>query len=105
LDTLPQISRISFFWDVCPRHCIQTGCGANPASSPRGTAGFLHVGVKRPGRETDHSPPSSAEVKNEWSYTFTLPYVFMAWCLIEEWILLRGVVFSKAQRQILPSHI
>jgi len=23
--------------------------------------------VKRPGREADHSPPSSAEVKNEWS--------------------------------------
>jgi hypothetical protein len=28
-------------------------------------------GVKRPGRETDHSPPSSAEVKNAWSYTST----------------------------------
>jgi hypothetical protein len=26
-------------------------------------------GVKRPGREVDHSPPSKAEVKNEWSYT------------------------------------
>jgi hypothetical protein len=26
-------------------------------------------GVKRPGREVDHSPPSSAEIKNEWSYT------------------------------------
>jgi len=23
------------------------------------------------GRETDNSPPSSAEVKNEWSYTAT----------------------------------
>jgi hypothetical protein len=29
--------------------------------------------VKRPGREADHSPPSSAEVKNAWSYTFTPP--------------------------------
>jgi hypothetical protein len=27
------------------------------------------LGVKRPGREADHSPPSSAEVKNAWSYT------------------------------------
>jgi len=25
--------------------------------------------IKRSGRETDHSNPSSAEVKNEWSYT------------------------------------
>jgi len=28
-------------------------------------------GVKRPGREADHSPPPSAEVKNAWSYTST----------------------------------
>jgi hypothetical protein len=26
-------------------------------------------GVTRPGHEVNHSPPSSAEVKNEWSYT------------------------------------
>jgi len=25
------------------------------------------------GREADHSPPSSADVKNVWSYTFTSP--------------------------------
>jgi hypothetical protein len=40
-------------------------------------------GVKRPGREADHSPPSSAEVKNAWSYTSTLPFVFMAWYLVK----------------------
>ena len=28
-------------------------------------------GVKRPGRDVDYSPPSSAEVKNSWSYTST----------------------------------
>jgi len=37
--------------------------------------GALSLGVKRPGRETDHSPPSSAEVKNAWSYTSTYKYV------------------------------
>jgi hypothetical protein len=32
--------------------------------------GALSVGVKRPGREADHSrPPSNAEVKNAWRYT------------------------------------
>jgi hypothetical protein len=44
--------------------------------------GTLSVGVKRPGREADHSPPSSTEVKNAWSYTSTLP------------IRLHGVVLS-----------
>jgi hypothetical protein len=33
----------------------------------------LSLGVKRPGREADHSPPSSAEVKNAWSYISTPP--------------------------------
>jgi len=31
------------------------------------------VGVKRLGHEADRSPPSSAEVKNAWSYTSTIP--------------------------------
>jgi len=35
---------------------------AHPASYTVGTRA-LSLGVKRPGRETDHSPPSSAEVK------------------------------------------
>jgi len=29
------------------------------------------MGVKWLGRETNHSPPSSVKVKNEWSYTTT----------------------------------
>jgi hypothetical protein len=43
-------------------HRLQNGSGAHPASYPMGTRG-LSLGVKRPGREADHSPPSSAEVK------------------------------------------
>jgi hypothetical protein len=35
--------------------------------------GALSLSVKRPGREADHSPPSSTEVKNAWSYTLTPP--------------------------------
>jgi len=31
------------------------------------------TGIKRPTREGDHSPPSTAEVKNEWSYTSAPP--------------------------------
>jgi hypothetical protein len=47
--------------------------------SIQGKPGALSLGVKRPGREVDHSPPSGAEVKNAWSYTSTPQYVFMAW--------------------------
>jgi hypothetical protein len=35
-------------------------------------------GVRRPGHEADHSPPTSAEVKKMWFYTSTPPYAFMA---------------------------
>jgi hypothetical protein len=44
---------------------VQTGSGAHPASCTMGT-GVLSPGVKaRPGRDADHSPPSSVEVENE----------------------------------------
>jgi hypothetical protein len=40
--------------------------------------GTLSPGIKRQGREADHSPPTSAEVKKMWIYTSTSPYTFMA---------------------------
>jgi hypothetical protein len=40
--------------------------------------GVLSLGVKRPGREADHSPPTSAEVKKMWLYTSTPSNAFMA---------------------------
>jgi len=43
--------------------------------------GAFFLGVKWPGREADHSPPS-AEVKNAWSFASTPP------------IRLHGVVLS-----------
>jgi hypothetical protein len=50
--------------------------------------------VKRPECEADHSPSSSAEVENVWSYTYTPQYVYMAWCLVKQGIGLRGVALS-----------
>jgi hypothetical protein len=64
-------------------HRVQNGSGAQPASYPM-TTGGLFLGIKVPGREADFSPPSSAEVKNAWSYTSTHQYVFMAWCLVKQ---------------------
>jgi hypothetical protein len=62
-------------------YTFQNGSGAHPASYPIGIRGSF-PGLKRPGREADHSPPSSAKVKNAWSYTSIPP------------IRLHGVVLS-----------
>jgi hypothetical protein len=39
--------------------------------------GALSQGVKRPRREADRSPPTTAEVKKTWVYASTPSYVFM----------------------------
>jgi hypothetical protein len=43
-----------------------------PSLLSNGYQGLFPWGVKRPGREADHSPPSSTEV-NVWRYTPTSP--------------------------------
>jgi hypothetical protein len=45
--------------------CVQTGSGAHQASCTMGTGGPFPRGKARPGRDADHSPPSSTEVVNE----------------------------------------
>ena len=49
---------------------VQAGSGALPASYSVGIEG-PSPGAKRPVGDTDHPTPSSAEVRNEWSYTST----------------------------------
>jgi hypothetical protein len=65
--------------------------------------GALSLGVKRPRREADHSPPSSAEVKNAWSYISTPQYVLMAWYLVkhrENFTFYLTAVVTKAKLEI-----
>jgi hypothetical protein len=45
--------------------CVQTRSGAHPASCTMGTGGPFPGGKARQGRDANHPPPSSAEVKNE----------------------------------------
>jgi hypothetical protein len=45
--------------------CVQTCSGAHPASCTIGTGYPFPWGKERPRRDADHSPPSSAEVKDE----------------------------------------
>jgi hypothetical protein len=51
--------------DFSSSPCVQTGSGAHPASSPMGAGGPFPGGKARPGRDADHSPPFSVEVKYE----------------------------------------
>jgi hypothetical protein len=48
---------------------FHTGFGVHPASYSMGTASSF-PGLKRPGCETDRSPPTSTKIKNTWIYTF-----------------------------------
>jgi hypothetical protein len=45
--------------------------------------GILTPGLRWPERIADHSRPSSAEVKNAWSYISNPQYVLMTWCLFK----------------------
>jgi hypothetical protein len=51
--------------DFSSNLCVQTGFGAHPASYTMGTESSFPGGKARPGRDADHSPPSSAKVKKE----------------------------------------
>jgi hypothetical protein len=57
-------------------HVAQTGSGAHLAFYPMGIGSFSPE-MKRPGREADNSPPTSAEDKKMWIYTSTPTYAFM----------------------------
>jgi hypothetical protein len=66
-----------FLFDTMSRPALE------PTQPPnQGVPGALSLGVKRPGCEANHSPPSSAKVNNVWRYISTPP------------IRLHGVVFS-----------
>jgi hypothetical protein len=49
-----------------------------PELSIQWVLGPFYPGIKKPGREADHSPPTSAEVNKMWIYTSTTPHAFMA---------------------------
>jgi hypothetical protein len=61
LDDRGSIPDRGFFSSLC----VQTGSSSHPASYPMGTGGRFPGGKARPGRDADHSPTSSAEVKYE----------------------------------------
>ena len=54
---------------LVPRGRTDSGATRGPIQK---VLGVLPTGTVRPGSEDDHSPPSSAEAKNEWSYSSTV---------------------------------
>jgi hypothetical protein len=52
---------------------VQTGLQAHPVSCTIDTVSF--PGVRRPGRDVDHPPASSANITHMWSCTSTRPSV------------------------------
>jgi hypothetical protein len=102
LQGFPYLTR---HWTPGAEHNGSASCGALPKNTSLLLRGSRHNGVlpgsesypqhtlvklkipkhtlrrnaaERPGREANHSPVSSADVKNEWSYTTTTPYEFIA---------------------------
>jgi hypothetical protein len=70
-----------------------------PSLLSKGYRGFFPRG-KLAEREADHSPISSPDVEDVWSYTSTPPYIFMKWCVVKHRISLHSLVFAKAQGQL-----
>ena len=73
---LPKISRKSVF-------LLRPALLWGPPSLLANSIASLPPVVKQWGREADHSPQSSAEVKNVWRYTTIPPNVFMVRCFIK----------------------
>ena len=93
-----QIRTDSPFIVVLTSQFVPPGRDKRPFSSPehpirlRGTPSLLPgrcrwllLGVKWLWSEADHSPASSVEVKNAWSYTWNPSHVFMACYLRKRW--------------------
>jgi hypothetical protein len=59
--------------DFSSNPCVQTGSEANPASCTIGAGGLIPGAKPQPGRDADHSLPTSAEVENEWELYLLSP--------------------------------
>jgi hypothetical protein len=59
--------------DFSPGLCVQTGSGSHPVPCTMGTGNSFSGAKARSGHDADHSPLSSAEVKNEWELYYLSP--------------------------------
>jgi hypothetical protein len=66
--------------------CVQSGSGTHPASCTMGTVGPFPGAEARPGRDADHSPPSSAVMCSvkAFSVTHTMLLWMKGWQVNDE---------------------
>jgi hypothetical protein len=64
-DWMTRVQSLAGAKDFSSNLCIQTSSGAQPATYPVGTRGLFPRGKAWLGHDSDHSPPSSAEVENQ----------------------------------------
>lgn len=78
---------VTMLWARQPRNCclmtVRAKITVQSVETRLGVLGVLRVGflsqrVKQLRREADHSPPSNAKAKNEWSYISSSLYSSMA---------------------------
>jgi hypothetical protein len=53
---------------------VETGSGSRSASDSKDTSGGVLLGLRRPARAVDNSPPSRVDITNKWSCNFTQAY-------------------------------
>ena len=93
------------------------GCGKTFVSSPQSphrlqgpsslqrTPTALSLRLKGPRHKADHSPPSTAEVKNPGSYTSTLPNAFITWAgTIPPFYFITITILYRAFRNVLRDY-
>jgi hypothetical protein len=71
-SSIPGRANNGFFSSLCP-----DWLWGQPNLPPNRYQGDLTPGVEWPGCEAYHSPPSSVEVKNAWSYIPLPQYIIM----------------------------
>jgi hypothetical protein len=63
--------------------------------------GVLSPEVKGPGREADHSPVTSANIKETWICTSTHPFAYMVYCsLLSTWTIFFFFLHCKRKPEI-----
>jgi len=78
----------------CPQN-VQAASGVPHFSYLIGAGGTLPLGEEARAHEADHSCPSIASIKNEWSYTTAPPpHALVSWCAQEQLYIYGLVILS-----------
>jgi hypothetical protein len=63
--------------------CVCKSVHTNSVAHPSCVPGDLSLRLRRPGREFDHPPQPSSEIKNAWNYV-SIPPMFLRGIMVNE---------------------